>query len=105
MSRAGKYREQVTFYQPGALTQNVVGDQVEGPETSFTLWASVESLAAKESLENGRLTYKQPYRIVIRFADSVTNIERVVWNGVTICINSVTQDARRTEKVLLGYGG
>lgn len=103
MSQAGKYREIVTFYQPGPLVQNTSGGFVEGAETSFTAWAKVETLAAKENLENGRLTYKQPYKIIIRYVKTVNQIDRVEWNGVKITINSVTHDARRTEKTLLGY--
>lgn len=71
---------------------------------AYQCWARVEQLTAKEVLENNKLTYKQPYRITIRYAGPVTNIERVEWNGVKIYINSVTQDARQTEKILVGYG-
>ena len=73
--------------------------------TSVTTWAKVEQLTAKEVLENGKLTYKQPYRITIRYTNTITNVDQVEWKGITIVINSITQDARQTEKILFGYGG
>jgi hypothetical protein len=122
VSAAGKFREQITLITPTKLVQNssggfspaltgsalgsgtlpfVLGTPTIG--TNVTTWGKVEQLAAKEELVNGKLKYKQPYRITIRFTNAVVNVDRITWKGITIAINSVTQDARKTEKILFGY--
>jgi SPP1 family predicted phage head-tail adaptor len=125
VSAAGKFREQITVYEPQVLVRDSTGGFTPAPAggsllssgtfpftlsssiqspTSITIWAKVEQLTAKETLENGRLTYKQPYKITIRWDSTVDRLDRIEWRGVKIAINSVTQDTRGTEKILFGYG-
>lgn len=125
MSQAGKYREQIELIAPAPLVQDATGGFCPAPmggsllgsgtfpfvlggvttiAVSSLTWAKVETLSANEVLENGKLTYKQPYRITIRWTEAVTNTYAVVWRGKTIAINSVVEDVRWTEKVLIGYG-
>lgn len=89
----------------GMIGGSVLGGTLPSPSIPYvvTTWGKVEQLAAKEELVNGKLKYKQPYRITIRYTNEVSNVDKVTWKGVTIAINSITQDARRTEKILFGY--
>lgn len=98
MSSAGKFRERVTFYVPGATVSDGAGGRLPAAaETSVTLWARVQALQAKEDLVNGKVTYRQPYKVTIRFTSGIDQSNRLEWNGKQLSITSVVTDERSTE--------
>lgn len=105
MSNAGKFREQVTFYTPGQVVQDEVGGLVPvSDETSVTLWARIQALPAKEDLIDGKISYRQPYKVTVRFTSGLSSSDRMEWNGLSISITSIRSDERSTEIYLYGYG-
>ncbi|ALW86330.1 hypothetical protein AUC43_15305 [Hymenobacter sedentarius] len=103
MSNAGKYRERVTFYTPGATVSDGAGGQLPaGPETSLTLWARVQALPAKEDLISGKIVPRQPYKVTIRYASSLSNSTRMECNGKHISVTSIVSNERTTEIYLYG---
>ena len=104
MSYAGQFKERVTFYTPGAMVSNGAGGmKATGPETSVTLWARVQVLPAKEDLINGKVTYRQPYKVTVRATGDMNATKRMAWNGRYLSIVSVTPNERATEIQLVGY--
>jgi len=103
MSQAGKFREQVTFYTPGATVSDGAGGRLPAAaETPVTLWARVQALPAKEDLMNGKVSYRQPYKVSIRFTSGISNSNRMEWNGKQLSITSVVSDERSTEIYFYG---
>ena len=103
MSKAGQFRERVTFYTPGtAVSDGAGGLLASAAETSVTAWARVQALTAKEDLVNGKVTYRQPYKITIRHTSGMSNTNRIEWNGKQLSITSVVGDERSTEIYFYG---
>ncbi|MDO7847458.1 phage head closure protein [Hymenobacter sp. M29] len=105
MSAAAKFRERVTFYTPGQTVQDEVGGMVPASaETGVTHWARIQALPAKEDLINGKISYRQPYKVTVRFTSGLSSSDRMEWNGHSISITSIWSDERNTEIYLYGYG-
>ncbi|WBA43169.1 phage head closure protein [Hymenobacter canadensis] len=103
MPAAGKYREQIAIYLPYATLSDGLGGRVlSGVGTSFTVWARVQALPAKEDLIDGKITYRQPFKVSLRYDEQISNTSRIEWNGKRISINSVVVNERKTEMQLLG---
>ena len=105
MSQAGKLREIITLYTPAAPVADGAGGWLPAAaETSTTAYAQVRQMQAKEDLVNGKITYRQPYRITLRANQvDLTNLSRIEWKEVKLSIVSVTTDERNTETNLIGY--
>lgn len=74
-----------------------------GPDATVKTWAAVKQLAAREDLINGKIVYRQPYRVTMRYDASVTAAKRLTWNGRSFNISSIQHDARKTETILILY--
>ncbi|MET4072980.1 phage head closure protein [Hymenobacter sp. UYCo722] len=105
MSNGAKFRERVTFYTPGATISDGAGGWVAtSSETGMTLWARVQVLQAKEDLIDGKISYRQPYKVTIRFISSLSSSDRMAWNDHSISITSIRGDERNTEIYFYGHG-
>jgi head-tail adaptor len=103
---AGKYRERVTIYTPALTIETAFGRKPTGPEASLETWAAVQQLQAKTFFEDGKLYFKQPYRITLRYvnAPDLQFANRVEWDGKRISVASITTDAKKTVTTIYGYG-
>lgn len=69
----------------------------------IAVWANVKELDAKESLTNGKVVTKQPFKITIRYNSTIDTTCNVEWNNKKLGVNSVVADARKTYMVLTCY--
>ena len=66
-------------------------------------WASVKQMAAREDLINGKIVYRHPYRVTLRYDASIKANKRLSWEGLSLNITSVIHDERKTETTLICY--
>lgn len=74
-------------------------------ESSSTSYAQVQQQAAKEDLVNGKITYRQPYKITVRAGQSLdlTNLVRIEWRGIHLSVVSLVTDERNMQTTLRCY--
>lgn len=99
----GRLRHRVTFDQP------VVGQSSSGAQTiTFTpycdVWASVEPLRGKETLQAGQVAADMDTRIRVRWSsetDCITPKWRARFNGIIYDIKQVSQVAFANREIEL----
>lgn len=101
MTEAGLLNHRICLLKPVVTTTD------HGPVVShFTevgrVWARVEMLGGSERLKDRAILSMADVRITIRYTASVTDEYRIVHNGQTLSITSVSDpDGRRRELVIL----
>lgn len=99
MTEIGKFRHRVTVERE-TTASNGLGAFVRTWAVVGDRWAQVTPTGGREGLINGSLTTQQNYRVAMRFDTSVTNGDRLVWNGKSLRIESVEDvDGRRATMV------
>ena len=104
MSAGAKFRERVTLHTPLPAESDGMGGKLKaGPDTTAETNAAVKQLAAREDLINGKIVYRHPYRVTLRYTSSITANQRLTWEGRSLNISSVIHDERKTETTLICY--
>lgn len=104
MSKAAKFRERVTIHTPKpAISDNMGGMLKVGADDTMETNAAVKQLAAREDLINGKIVYRHPYRVTLRYNNFIKAKQRLTWEGLSLNISSVIHDERKTETTLICY--
>ena len=99
MIRPGDLRERVTV-QVASGTTNALGETVLAWSDSSAVWASVEGVSVRESLE-GQQSTSVTHKVQMRYLDGLTTQMRIYWRGRTLEIISVLEHDRRSEHQLI----
>jgi SPP1 family predicted phage head-tail adaptor len=87
---AGELRERITIERATTTSDGHGGRTVTwSPVYSNGVWAKVQSVRGREEERQGRLSTVETYLVTVRFAVSVTTLDRVVWRGRTMNIRAV----------------
>ena len=87
MTASGERRSRITFQEPVTVSDGY-GNDVQGFENRFTVWASIKTIRTGETVMAGRLAGKQTVVLNVRFSGQTRRIT-TDWRGV---------DAREPEK-------
>ncbi|NBW19110.1 MAG: head-tail adaptor protein [Caulobacteraceae bacterium] len=90
---AGDMWTRVTIQQ-AAKTQNEVGESVLTWSTFATVWASVESLSARETERFAETVGFMTHRVKIRYLSGVTGAMRILYRNRVLEIGQVIEQDR-----------
>jgi SPP1 family predicted phage head-tail adaptor len=96
----GKMRERVTVEIASAAT-NSLGEAVLTWNTTSSVWASVEGVAAQEALASGKQEVNVTHKVRLRYLPGLTQQMRFSWRNRTLDIVSLLEYANRTEHVAI----
>jgi SPP1 family predicted phage head-tail adaptor len=97
----GRYTERVTILAP-TETRSFSGESTFSWETELgTFWAQVDGLSSRDILQAQQANVIATHRIRIRYRAGITHLHRVVWNGRTMELASVTERGNRTYLEML----
>lgn len=96
MIDAGQLRERVTV-QIASGTTNALGETVLTWANSTAVWASVEGVSARESLNSGRQEIDITHRVRLRYLPGLTQSMRFAWRNRTLEIVSLLEHGNRSE--------
>ena len=91
--RAGDMWTRVTIQQ-ATTTKNEVGEPTLTWSTFATVWASVESLSARETERFAETVGFMTHRVKIRYLDGLTSAMRIVYRNRTLEIGQVLERDR-----------
>jgi SPP1 family predicted phage head-tail adaptor len=80
--------------QQAAKTQNEVGESVLTWSTFATVWASVESLSARETERFAETVGFMTHRVKIRYLSGVTGAMRILYRNRVLEIGQVIEQDR-----------
>jgi len=100
MIRPGEMRERVTI-QVATRTKNAVGESTLTWTDVTTIWASVNGVSARESLEFGQQQTTVTHRLRFRYYDGLTQQHRLYWRGRRLVIVSLLEYGNRSEHVAM----
>ena len=95
----GTLRERLTVQVASGAT-NALGETVLTWANSSSVWASVEGVSVRESLE-GQQSTSVTHKVQMRYLDGLTTQMRLYWRGRTLEIISVLEHDRRSEHQLI----
>lgn len=90
---AGDMWTRVTIEQ-AATSQNEVGESVLSWSTFATVWASVESLSARETERFAETVGFMTHRVKIRYLSGLTAAMRIVYRNRTLEIGQIMERDR-----------
>ncbi len=89
--RAGKLRHRVALMK-ATTTEDAYGEEVKTWGESAKFWAQVVPLSGKEIFESHTLQNVQGYKVRFRPRKDISVTDRVIWNGVTLEIETPAID-------------
>ena len=89
----GEMWTRVTIQQ-AATSQNEVGETVLAWSTVATVWASVESLSARETERFAETVGFMTHRVKIRYLDGLTGAMRIVYRNRVLEIGQILERDR-----------
>lgn len=96
----GQLRHRLGLYIPSQIA-----DDLGGTITSWVfdraLWGGVEPRSINETVENGRLSVTQTYRVTLRYRADFPARARLVWKGRTLRVVAVSDPDNRAERLHL----
>jgi SPP1 family predicted phage head-tail adaptor len=99
--KAGKLRHKITI-QKTTQTADSIGGIIDSWSTFATVWAHIEPLKGKETLQGEQISTDLFLRITIRYLSGLTAKMRISWNSRTFDIKSISNlDERNREMELL----
>jgi len=96
MIDAGKLRERVTV-QIASGTTNALGETVLTWADSTAVWASVEGVSARESVNAGQQDVSLTHRVRLRYLPGLSANMRFSWRSRTLEIVSLLEHNNRSE--------
>ena len=100
MIRAGELRERITVQIATGAT-NSLGETVLTWANSTQVWASVEGVSARESLQMGQQEEVLTHEVKLRYLSGLTQNMRFAWRGRTLEIVSLLERNNRSEHVAI----
>jgi len=91
--RAGEMWTRVTIQQ-ATTTRNAVGEPTLAWTTFATVWASVDSLSARETERFAETVGFMTHRVKIRYLDGLTSAMRIQYRSRTLEIGQVLERDR-----------
>ena len=86
--RAGRLKHRVTIETPGG-TASTFGEVAQTWSTVATVWAAVEPTSSRERVENEQTKTFTTHRVLMRYRDDVSTVERVTFGSRTLNIQSI----------------
>lgn len=96
MIDAGQLRERVTV-QIASGTTNALGETVLTWGNSTAVWASVQGVSARESVNAGQQDVSLTHRVRLRYLPGLTQQMRFAWRNRTLEIVSLLEHGNRSE--------
>lgn len=94
--RAGKLRSKIDFYSPTNVRDEYLAF-VESYTLTFSTWAEVIFLSAKESLVNAQVTAGQTLVFEIRYRTGIDETMKIKFNNVSYNIQSIENVTARNK--------
>ena len=102
--RAGKLRHYVTINVYTPATSGVSGEQTAGYVTGDSVWAGLEPLTMRETLNAQQVQGVSTHRIWMRYTGDINRQDQVLFNGRAFEVDSVLNtEERNIELVLLAH--
>ena len=100
MNQIGRMRERITVEKP-TEERNRFGEVSLGWQAVRTVWAKVDGLNTRETLQAMQANAIVSHKMTIRFFEDITHEYRVIWRGRVMEIASVTENMDRRFHELL----
>lgn len=94
--QAGKLDQRITI-QRFAETADGAGGITTAWSDIMTVWANAKAKAGRESLLEGRMAATFVTVFTIRQLSELTDVDRIVWQGVTYNIRGILRESPRDQ--------
>lgn len=91
---AGQLWARVTVQAP-TPSQNSVGEATLSWADFATVWADVQPLGARESVQYGEVLGVMTHKVLLRYLPGLTSAMRVIYDGRTLEIGQINERERR----------
>ena len=91
---AGQLWARITIEQP-TPTQNSVGEATLSWSTFATVWADVQPLGSRESVQYGEVLGVMTHKVTLRYLAGLTSAMRIDYDGRKLEIGQINERERR----------
>lgn len=100
MPRIGQMKERITIEGPTEV-RNTFGEVRIEWQTVGTVWAKVDGMSSRETLQAMQANAIVSHKVLIRFFDGITHEHRIVWRNKKMEIATVIEKMDRRFHELL----
>lgn len=97
---AGRLTEYVSL-QRATNTQDDTGAVTRTWSTFAFVWAQIDTLSERERLVAAQLVVDATHRVIIRYDDQITPVDRVLWGTRVLDVSGVLDPGQRHELLVL----
>jgi SPP1 family predicted phage head-tail adaptor len=86
---AEDFNQHITIEKP-AITVDSAGDTTKNWVLETTCFAQIKSTGSRVNTAAAQIEYQVGYQLILRAPSSIASDMRVLWNNLTLSINSIT---------------